>query len=72
MWEKIKTIASEVAKISGLNVAGVDIVLNVKEQIMVLEVNGRPGLEIQNINERSLLEDILLASTLIYPVSSNR
>jgi len=55
-WEEIRTVASETARVSGLSVAGVDVVLNSAGQIMVLEVNGHPGIEIQNINERSLLE----------------
>lgn len=57
-WEEMKMIAKKASEISGLKISGVDIVLGPDDKILVLEINGRPGLEIQNINEKSLLEAI--------------
>ncbi|MDP2708894.1 MAG: sugar-transfer associated ATP-grasp domain-containing protein [bacterium] len=57
-WSEIKAMAKKTAELSGLKIAGVDIVLDAADQPLVLEINGRPGLEIQNINGRSLLESM--------------
>ncbi|MBI2860383.1 MAG: hypothetical protein HYX91_02600 [Chloroflexi bacterium] len=55
-WEEMKETARTCSRLSGLALTGVDIILDAAEQVRVLEVNGRPGLEIQNINEDSLLK----------------
>ena len=55
-WQNILAIACLAQKSSGLGYAGVDIVIDEKGNPMVLEINKRPGLEIQNINLASLLE----------------
>jgi alpha-L-glutamate ligase-like protein len=57
-WEEIKAIAQEAARLSQLQVAGVDIILDARDTVMVLEINGHPGLEIQNVNERSLWQSM--------------
>ncbi|MBI2850253.1 MAG: hypothetical protein HYX80_04320 [Chloroflexi bacterium] len=57
-WEEIKEMAVKCSKIANLQMTGVDIILDSDDQIVVLEVNGRPGLEIQNINEDSILRKI--------------
>jgi len=57
-WGEIREVATRAAELSGLILAGVDMIVDDRERVMVLEINGRPGLEIQNINERSLLEGI--------------
>ncbi|MBI4267988.1 MAG: hypothetical protein HY662_04300 [Chloroflexi bacterium] len=57
-WEEMKDIASVCSRISNLGITGVDLILDANDRIRVLEVNGRPGLEIQNINERSLLDKL--------------
>ncbi|RMG40669.1 MAG: hypothetical protein D6732_03085, partial [Methanobacteriota archaeon] len=57
-WKQILAVACLAQKSSGLGYAGVDIVLGKRgdeTQIYVLEINKRPGLEIQNINQASLL-----------------
>ncbi len=57
-WAEIRQVASKCSRLSGLGFSGVDVILNAEDEIMVLEINGRPGLEIQNINEDSLLRRI--------------
>lgn len=54
-WEEMKMIAAKASSASGLRIAGVDLILDSSDQVMVLEINGRPGIEIQNVNEESLL-----------------
>jgi len=54
-WNEILAVACLAQKSSGLGYAGVDIVLSDDGRILVLEVNKRPGLEIQNVNHASLL-----------------
>lgn len=56
-WEKVLEIAALAQASSRLGYAGVDIVLDRKGP-KVLEVNKRPGLEIQNTNLAGLLQRI--------------
>ncbi|MFW5703853.1 MAG: sugar-transfer associated ATP-grasp domain-containing protein [Patescibacteria group bacterium] len=53
-WDDLLLLAARTQSVSGLGYAGVDIVLNKDNSTYVLEVNARPGLEIQNINKDSL------------------
>ncbi|MBI2830599.1 MAG: ATP-grasp domain-containing protein [Chloroflexi bacterium] len=55
-WQEMKSVARESSELANLRLSGVDIILNSEDAVMVLEINGRPGLEIQNMNENSLLE----------------
>lgn len=55
-WSKILSVACLAQKSSGLGYAGVDIVIGNDNRILLLEVNKRPGLEIQNVTQSSLLE----------------
>lgn len=57
-WDRILELASESQSISGLGFAGVDIVIDKTEGPQVLEINARPGLEIQNVNFAPLLKRI--------------
>ncbi|MBI4332854.1 MAG: hypothetical protein HY673_16420 [Chloroflexi bacterium] len=57
-WEEMKELAVTCSKLANLKLTGVDLILDASDQVRVLEVNGRPGLEIQNINEDSLQEHI--------------
>jgi len=50
MWEEILEVASEAAGSMGLGFVGVDLTLAEGRGVVVLEVNKRPGLEIQNAN----------------------
>ena len=54
-WEAVLTMASQAAIASGLGFTGVDIVFDEDNGPMVLEVNRRPGLGIQNANMDGLL-----------------
>ncbi len=53
-WDKVLTLASQTQAVIGLGYAGIDIVFDANEGPMVLEVNARPGLSIQNANRASL------------------
>lgn len=50
MWEEILEKASEAASCMGMGFVGVDLTLAEGRGVVVLEVNKRPGLEIQNAN----------------------
>ncbi len=63
-WKEILATACLAQKSSGLGYTGVDIVVDTHQRILVLEVNKRPGLEIQNINASSLLERFKLVEEL--------
>jgi len=53
-WPEIMEVSRRASELSGLYISGVDTTLCVDDEIKVLEINGFPGLEIQNVNERSL------------------
>lgn len=53
-WERILLIAAATQAASGLGFAGVDIVIDERRGPLVLEVNARPGLSIQLVNQASL------------------
>jgi len=54
-WEETLTVAARAATATGLGYAGVDIVFDAERGPLVLEVNRRPGLGIQNANMAGLL-----------------
>jgi len=54
-WSEVLEIATQAQVCSGLGYAGVDVVFDAAGGPMVLEVNRRPGLEIQNANGAGLL-----------------
>lgn len=62
-WEAVLTNASRAAIASGLGYAGVDIVFDAEEGPVVLEVNRRPGLGIQNANMSGLLKRLRFVET---------
>jgi len=53
-WSKVLHCAVEAQKVSQLGYAGIDIVLDEQKGPLVLEVNARPGLQIQLANGDSL------------------
>lgn len=53
-WDTILLTSIEASRAIGLGYAGVDIVLDKEHGAMILEVNGHPGLEIQNANRLPL------------------
>ncbi len=54
-WEEVLEIACEAQRLSGLGFAGVDVVMDAQRGPLVLEVNRRPGLDIQKANGCGLL-----------------
>ncbi len=53
-WNDILLLASRTAQASGLNYAGVDIAIDREDGPVVLEINARPGLDIQFANAAPL------------------
>lgn len=60
-WEQVLDVARRAAGSVPLGYLGVDIVLDSAATPLVLEVNARPGLEIQNVNGRGLRDAIAAA-----------
>ena len=54
-WDKLLYIASRCAELVGLGYIGVDLVLDKEKGPLVLELNARPGLNIQIANRTGLL-----------------
>lgn len=53
-WDELLLLAAKAQDASGLGYAGVDLVIDAEKGPMILEVNARPGLSIQNANQVSL------------------
>ncbi len=63
-WDEILELAAEAQRLSGLGFAGVDISLDARQGPVVMEVNRRPGLEIQNANAAGLLRRLRMVEAL--------
>ncbi|MEL6227339.1 MAG: sugar-transfer associated ATP-grasp domain-containing protein, partial [Pseudomonadota bacterium] len=57
-WRQILEIAIAAAEAVPLGYIGVDICLDEDRGPLVLEVNGRPGIEIQNVQQKGLVESL--------------
>ncbi|MEP1144983.1 MAG: sugar-transfer associated ATP-grasp domain-containing protein [Henriciella sp.] len=57
-WKEVISIAEASAAAIPLGYIGVDICLDQDRGPIVLEVNGRPGIEIQNVQQKGLVEDL--------------
>lgn len=66
-WEEVLLLASKTQQITGLGYAGIDIVLDGKQGPMILEVNARPGLSIQNANKASLRSRLERVENIVTP-----
>jgi len=55
-WQEIIDISNKIAKISPLKYLGIDMVIDKKIGPLVLEMNVRPGIEIQNVTKKGLIE----------------
>lgn len=55
-WEKTLEISVKTSKLFPLKYLGVDIILDKQYGPMIIEINARPGLQIQNINKKGLKE----------------
>lgn len=68
-WDEVLLLSAKSSEIAGLGYAGVDIVFDGDQGPMVLELNARPGLSIQNANNASLrtrlerVENMLISSS---------
>ncbi len=65
MWEEIMETASAASDAMGMGFAGVDLVLDDRMGVLVLEVNRRPGLEIQNANRAGMRRRIRFVERMI-------
>jgi alpha-L-glutamate ligase-like protein len=63
-WDEILEIAAEAQRYTGLGFAGVDVALDAILGPVVMEVNRRPGLEIQNANAAGLLQRLQMIESL--------
>src|SRR5207245_7762688 len=63
-WDEMLELAAEAQRHSGLGFAGVDISLDARNGPVVMEVNRRPGLEIQNANAAGLLRRLRMIEAL--------
>jgi len=57
-WETILHAAQQCGPATGLGYTGVDIVIDIQRGPLVIEVNARPGLEIQNVTGVGLMEQV--------------
>lgn len=57
-WEETMALTLQTAKAFPLKYLGIDIVFDEVHGPMIMEINVRPGLEIQNVNQKGLLERI--------------
>src|SRR5712692_10172526 len=63
-WDEILELAAEAQRLSGLGYAGVDISIDARRGPIVMEVNRRPGLEIQVANAAGLLRRLRIIEGL--------
>ncbi len=63
-WEETLQVAAEAQRLTGLGFAGVDVVIDANHGPVVMEVNRRPGLEIQNANASGLLRRLKIIEAL--------
>jgi alpha-L-glutamate ligase-like protein len=61
-WKKLIEVSIEASKLSELLISGVDLIIDKHDRVVLIEINGRPGIEIQNVNKKSLLESMDLLS----------
>ncbi len=59
-WEKILLMAAKAVDMTGLDYLGVDLVIDQEQGPLLLELNARPGLQIQIANQAGLLRRLEL------------
>ena len=57
-WRDLVDISKRASKAIPLGYIGVDICIDQDRGPLILEVNGRPGIEIQNVQQKGLVEDL--------------
>jgi len=63
-WDEMLKMSSEIQRLTGIGYLGIDFVLDKKEGPMILELNARPGLAIQNANLAPLEERLARVADL--------
>ncbi len=63
-WREVLEIAASAQEASGLGFAGVDVVLDARRGPVMMEINRRPGLEVQNANRAGLLSRLRVVEGL--------
>ena len=63
-WDEILEVAAEAQRLTGIGYAGVDVALDKTKGPVIMEVNRRPGLEIQNANAAGLLRRLRMIEGL--------
>ncbi len=63
-WREVLEIAAAAQEASGLGFAGVDVVLDARRGPVMMEINRRPGLEVQNANRAGLLPRLRIVEGL--------
>ncbi|MDF1569652.1 MAG: sugar-transfer associated ATP-grasp domain-containing protein [Spirochaetaceae bacterium] len=58
-WKDVVRIATEASRSVDLGYLGVDVVLDEHEGPLILELNARPGLEIQSVNRKGLSDELI-------------
>ncbi len=66
-WQEVLEVARRAARAVPLGYLGVDVVVDRTRGPLVLEINARPGLEIQNVNGEGLAHAVARAATLAPP-----
>ncbi len=69
-WDTMLDIAVRAQRVSGLGYAGIDIVVDAKRGPLVLEINARPGLQIQLANNASLRTRLERVAGMKIPTSA--
>jgi alpha-L-glutamate ligase-like protein len=62
-WQEILQIAASCYELTGMGYLGVDIVIDAKAGPLMLELNARPGLNIQIANQEGLLKRLRIIET---------
>ena len=70
-WCEVLTMAVRAQVISGLGFVGIDLCIDQKKGLLVMEVNKRPGLEIQIANKAGLLTRLARVEKEIAAKSGN-
>lgn len=71
-WDKILNIAARCYELTGMGYLGIDIVLDKDKGPLMLELNVRPGLNIQIANNTGLLPRLNLVKKNLYALTSTK
>ena len=71
-WNKLLELAAQCYELTGLGYLGVDFVLDKEHGPMLLEINARPGLNIQIANHEGLLKRLALVEQLDLQTNAER